>query len=413
MIQRFLVFLSFFAAGVLHGQKEGLIDISGHADCENAITINSEGVFGPTNSPAGYGDILEISDNKLGDKYYFEQEHNTVWYRFVTQKDGILTFDIVPENLKDDYDFMLFKVNDDEYFFCTYEVKNKIARPVRTNISRNNTSIRSMTGLEEESTNEYISSGIGKPYSKALEVKAGEKYYLLVDNVYENGEGHSIVFNQGKHVKMTGTVVDNETGKPIRANITLEDYTTGEIIAKGETNPANGRYLLKIPEDSLSENKKYNISVFAEKYFFDDQIITGKEIKLPPPKGFIAKLERLAKGKSLAIKNILFIGDRDIVIPSSLPYLRRLYKLMKNNPGLVIEIEGHTNGVGMGSEVYDHQTLSEKRAKTVYNYLVENGIDKSRMSTTGYGCSRMLYPKGTKESELQANRRVEIKIIDY
>ena len=88
---------------------------------------------------------------------------------------------------------------------------------------------------------------------------------------------------------------------------------------------------------------------------------------------------------------------------------------MKRNMTLVVLIEGHTNEAGPGpkSTVEFHQELSENRAKTIYNYLIEKGIDNNRLSTRGYGCSKMLYPNGTLESELKLNRRVELKVLDY
>lgn len=63
---------------------------------------------------------------------------------------------------------------------------------MRTCISRNDKSLKSMTGLSADAEHEYIHSGVGESYVKALPVKAGEWYYLLVDNVYSNGGGHTV-----------------------------------------------------------------------------------------------------------------------------------------------------------------------------------------------------------------------------
>lgn len=412
MTRSLLIIILVFLITNSYAQQDDLIDISGHADCENAITISTTKIFGPTTAPNGFGETLEIKDNQLGNKYYFEQEHNTVWYRFKIVKDGILTFDIIPENINDDYDFILYKVNSDEYFFCNYGVKNKIDKPIRSNISRNNKELRSMTGLEEEAQDEFINSGVGESYSKPIEVKTGELYYLVVDNVYDGGSGHSIIFNDSETYNISGIVKDETTGKPIKAEITLEDYSTGNVIARTETNSATGKYTLKVNKDSIAENGNYNLSIFAAKYFFQDKIYTAKEIITPQIDGFVSKLKALAKGKSLAIQNINFYGNSPKVLPKSKPYLKRIYKLLDTNKSLVILIEGHTNGVGMLNDA-SHQPLSEARAQTVYQYLIDNGIKKERLSTIGYGCTKMLYPNGHSSWEQSANRRVEIKIIEY
>jgi outer membrane protein OmpA-like peptidoglycan-associated protein len=85
-----------------------------------------------------------------------------------------------------------------------------------------------------------------------------------------------------------------------------------------------------------------------------------------------------------------------------------LYKLMKKNKSMVIRIEGHVNGTGQ--KVFE-QFLSEKRAKTVYDYLTKKGIEKERMSTIGYGADKMLYRTPQFEGQASANRRVEINVI--
>ena len=81
---------------------------------------------------------------------------------------------------------------------------------------------------------------------------------------------------------------------------------------------------------------------------------------------------------------------------------------MIQNPGIRVEISGYTDNVG--SDEYN-QELSENRAKTVYDYLIEHGIDKDRLVFKGYGESN---PVDTNETETgrSNNRRTEFKIIE-
>lgn len=187
-MQRLLLLLMLFSfSHALRGQSFSIL--KANADCLCPITIKDT-VYGPTNPPDGFGTQLEIAGNSMDDPHYFESEHNTVWYKFRVKCSGQLVFDIIPEKITDDYDFVLYKYTG-AGDFCD-KVRSKELSPVRTCISRNDKSINSMTGLSVDAENEYIHSGVGEPYVKALPVKAGEWYYLLVDNVYSHGGGHTV-----------------------------------------------------------------------------------------------------------------------------------------------------------------------------------------------------------------------------
>lgn len=182
-------------AGKSTGFHEGqLIEtiLKENADCVNPILIKDTVVFSP-HTPVGSGNELEILNNDPSDEQYFENEHNTVWYKFWAKQDCFLTFDIIPVDKNDDYDFMLFKYNGGDF---RAKVLAKTVRPIRTCISRNNKNIGSKTGLSmNESVKLFVHSGVGTSYVKYIEVKKGEAYYLLVDNVYDHGSGHSIRFH--------------------------------------------------------------------------------------------------------------------------------------------------------------------------------------------------------------------------
>ena len=79
---------------------------------------------------------------------------------------------------------------------------------------------------------------------------------------------------------------------------------------------------------------------------------------------------------------------------------------MDDNESLEIEIHGHTDN--QGEEDYN-QTLSENRAKAVYNYLIGKGIAKERLSYKGFGESKPIATNDTKEGR-QLNRRTEYVI---
>ena len=87
---------------------------------------------------------------------------------------------------------------------------------------------------------------------------------------------------------------------------------------------------------------------------------------------------------------------------------------MQLNDTITIEIAGHINRPNyppVDKLSWDFK-LSEKRAKMVYDYLLENNIPKERISYKGYGNFQMRYPKARSEKEQAQNRRVEIRVIE-
>lgn len=119
---------------------------------------------------------------------------------------------------------------------------------------------------------------------------------------------------------------------------------------------------------------------------------------------------------NIVLKNINFEGGLNVFLQSSYPALKELLDAMKTYPSLIIRIEGHICCLADNSDGPNMATgennLSEARAKAVMDYLIENGIDASRLSSKGYGHSRPIYPYPEQnEEERIANRRVEIKIL--
>jgi len=202
------------------------------SDCLGALMLNDT-VVGPVYSPKGWGNKLEISGYELGDPYFIEKEHNTVWYKFIVPYDAIFTFDLIPNIKTDDFDFLIFQYDGPN--FCK-DIERGTKIPIRTNISRKNIDVNGRTGLAEGSINEYVPSGPGSSYSKPLKVKKGEMYYLLVDNPFKENEGHTIYlhFKRLEPVKKTAPEEDakEEYSIPYRKlKITVTDKKSGDRLA--------------------------------------------------------------------------------------------------------------------------------------------------------------------------------------
>lgn len=111
--------------------------------------------------------------------------------------------------------------------------------------------------------------------------------------------------------------------------------------------------------------------------------------------------------KQIQMGKIYFYQNRPQIREDSYYELNRLVKKMKDEPGLSILVEGHTDDAGKPE---DALILSEQRAKGIKEYLIFKGISGDRIKTVGYGSSRPLNGNTT-EDERKENRRVEIKSI--
>ena len=121
------------------------------------------------------------------------------------------------------------------------------------------------------------------------------------------------------------------------------------------------------------------------------------------------QITQLKVGDKLRLKKLNFYNRSGVVVPKSEPILVELLQIMRDNPKLKIEIQGHICCQSEG----DREDISTLRCKTVYNYLIDNGIDKSRLSYKGFGSSMPLYPIPERnEFERDENRRVEVQITE-
>lgn len=133
-------------------------------------------------------------------------------------------------------------------------------------------------------------------------------------------------------------------------------------------------------------------------------------VKLPPkvlenPNLDSVKTSNLMKGQTLRIRSIVFNTNDTTLNRASFVDLDKLSSFLKQNPKVMIEIGGHTNGIC--DDEYCN-SLSLNRAKAVANYLIKNGTMASRLQMKGYGKTQPL--SGVKNDPL--NQRVEIKILE-
>lgn len=104
--------------------------------------------------------------------------------------------------------------------------------------------------------------------------------------------------------------------------------------------------------------------------------------------------------------NITFATDQDQVVPGFYPTLDSVAIVLRKFDRTLVDVDGHTDSTGSAGY---NLALSERRARSVANYLAGRGVDPRRMSAVGYGMDRPIASNATEQGRAQ-NRRVEIAI---
>jgi outer membrane protein OmpA-like peptidoglycan-associated protein len=200
-----------------------------------------------------------------------------------------------------------------------------------------------------------------------------------------------------------GIVFDKETKKRLEAKFELIDLSTGKTVSRSSSDPITGEFLLSLPTE-----KEYGLNVSRQGYlFYSDHFELRGESSRAKPFIHNVPLQPVRVGETVVLKNIFFDTDKFDLKPASVSELTKLIQLLKANPGIRIEISGHTDNHGTA----DHNlVLSRNRAQAVYDYLVSNGIPKERLTFAGYGMTRPIDTNDTEEGRAN-NRRTEFKVL--
>lgn len=202
---------------------------------------------------------------------------------------------------------------------------------------------------------------------------------------------------------LKGRIIDEKTRERLKARLELIDLKDGKLINQTYSDSITGEYLLCIPTDN-----DYMLNVNRRDYLFYSDNFTLRGIyHLEKPFLKDILLKRIQIGEKLILKNIFYNTDSYALGNESIYELDKIYHFLKAHEVVRIEISGHTDNTGTRSY---NQKLSEKRAKSVVDYLIDKGIDASRLVYRGYGFDHPVDENDTEEGRAK-NRRTELKII--
>lgn len=198
-------------------------------------------------------------------------------------------------------------------------------------------------------------------------------------------------------------VVDSISRKPLQCEVQVTEISGEKFYYKGTT-ADDGTTLICLPKSKL-----YGIQINAPGYIFISESIMlpdSGDVDHPHIGTYLMKRIEESKHLPMVLKNIYFTSGSDTLSGVSDVELKVLVRMVQSNPGIRIQINGHTDDVG--SEM-DNMNLSERRAGAVKRRLVQLGLPPELIAVKGYGESRPCAENKT-EAGRSKNRRIEFQI---
>lgn len=199
-----------------------------------------------------------------------------------------------------------------------------------------------------------------------------------------------------------GTVKDAKSNQAIDADVQIVDLKTNQTIFKNINALNQGQFLATLPT-----GKDYGLNISRPGYLFYSENFSLINQKTGKPFIIEVSLQEIEAGKKSILRNIFFDTNQFTLKPESKTELEKLIIFLTINPKVTIEISGFTDNMG---DAKSNQLLSENRAKTVYQYLVNNKIATTRLTFKGYGALQPIASNTTDDGRSR-NRRTEFKIV--
>ncbi len=195
---------------------------------------------------------------------------------------------------------------------------------------------------------------------------------------------------------IVGVVKDAKTGQAVGAKLTVTDLSNQEKVAEFYSDDIDGNYVVV-----LSTGRSYAVTAEAPGYlFYSDRFDVSRNSR-----NRVLRRDILMDREMVRLL-VFFDFDKAVLKPESRADLNQAVKWLKNNPGIQVEVAGHTDNVG--SPDYNKK-LSQQRANAVRQYLVDHGIAPSRIIARGYGMDEPIATNETEEGRAK-NRRVEFRV---
>ena len=192
-----------------------------------------------------------------------------------------------------------------------------------------------------------------------------------------------------------GRVYNAATGRPLETMVEIFDQRTNSQLFKSLSDGKDGSFTALLPQGGI-----YGLSVTNPGFLYYTAAIST------PGDSILVALQPIKSGSRTTLNNLFFDYDSDKILATSYAEIARLTQFLYDNPKVNINIVGHTDNQGNAKYNLD---LSNRRANSLRNALIQYGVAESRMTAEGKGSTQPIATNETEEGRAQ-NRRVEVII---
>lgn len=252
---------------------------------------------------------------------------------------------------------------------------------------------------EPENMGEHINSARFENFF-VIDAKGENAYTYKYDGT--SGKIYNVKLKDSQRpenvVLVKGNLSDKLSGKPLFGTIVYSDLNTGKELGRISSMSGTGAYQLV-----LQPGIEYGFKAEVPNYFGVNAYLDLRKVEGYQEMTYNLQLVPIQKGEVVRMNNLFFETNSATIKSTSFPELESLAQLLNDNPGIEIELRGHTDN--SGSHDYN-VSLSAKRAEAVKGFLVKKGIAASRLKTIGLAETKPEVPNTTAENKAR-NRRVE------
>ncbi|PLX09706.1 MAG: hypothetical protein C0596_01415 [Marinilabiliales bacterium] len=204
-----------------------------------------------------------------------------------------------------------------------------------------------------------------------------------------------------------GQLIDDEGAALTEAKLEVRNIRTQEV-SEGIVDSETGNYAVAVTVEEEKEDDDYLMVVKKEDYSYTSALIEPTEETFIEPVEVNFEVKPIAVGEAVELRDIYYPTASYTIDNKSLAVLDGFIEFMNDNPGVKVEIRGHTDNTG---SYQGNINLSNQRAKSVYDYLVAHGINSSRLKYRGYGPDKPIASNDNEDGRAK-NRRTEFFIIE-
>jgi len=364
-------------------ENAGHVINSSFSDKQPSLSPDGTTLYFSSNRPGGFGGM---------DLYYSTRDINGTWKAPINMGNKINTSgdDISPFIHPDNQTFYFSSdghpgMGKKDIYFCrrmddgSWSTPQDIGYPINT--------YRDELGL--------VINNLGTRAYFASDYRTGLKRISTFD-VPQSARPKKVSY-------LSGIIYDAENLKPLSAKFQLLVPESGDTVMQATSAKDNGKYLICLPS-----GKSYALNVSHPGYLFYSVHFNLEDDKsVDEPYTQDIPLNRIKAGEKVILHNIFFKTDSYELLKSSNAELQKLLEFINFNPKVKFEIAGFTDN--SGSTDYNLK-LSDKRAKTVYDFLISKIKIPGNLSYKGYGEKEPVDSNLTENGKAK-NRRTELKIL--